>query len=55
MFEQVKYWPKPKWMRWKTFDKKRDKITKLENKYWPIAVSKVETTFGNHFMSDSQN
>ena len=23
MFEQVDYWPKPKWMRWKTFKQKK--------------------------------
>lgn len=52
MFEQVFYWPKPKWMRWKTFEHKRNKITELEKKYWPLAITQMKTTFGDHFMAD---
>ena len=52
MFEQVAYWPKPKWMRWKTFNLKRNKITELENKYWPMVDAQMKTTFGDHFMPD---
>jgi hypothetical protein len=42
MFENIYYWPKPKWMRWKTFEQKRDKITELEKKYWPFVDSQIE-------------
>jgi len=42
MFEQVSYWPKPKWMRWKTFEQKRNKITELEDKYWPIIAAYLD-------------
>jgi hypothetical protein len=52
MFEQVAYWPKPKWMRWETFEQKRDKITKLEKQYLPMAITMMKTSFGDHFMSD---
>ncbi|MGB2739682.1 MAG: hypothetical protein WBC60_03905 [Cognaticolwellia sp.] len=52
MFEQVTYWPKPKWMRWKTFEQKRNKITELEKQYWPMAIAKMKTSFGNNFMPD---
>jgi hypothetical protein len=52
MFEQVAYWPKPKWMRWKTFEQKRNKITELEKQYWPMAIAKMKTSFGNNFMPD---
>ena len=52
MFEQVAHWPKPKWMRWKTFEQKRNKITELENKYWPMAVAQIETSFGNNIIND---
>jgi hypothetical protein len=52
MFEQVFYWPKPKWMRWKTFEQKRNKITELEKQYWPMAVAQMKTSFGDHFMPD---
>ena len=45
MFEQVAYWPKPKWMRWKTFEQKRNKITELENKYWPMAIAQMDRNF----------
>jgi hypothetical protein len=42
MFENIYYWPKPKWMRWKTFEQKRNNITELENKYWPMVDSKIK-------------
>jgi DNA-directed RNA polymerase subunit RPC12/RpoP len=45
MFEQVVYWPKPKWMRWKTFKQKRNKITELEKRYWPIVGAQFKTNF----------
>jgi hypothetical protein len=50
MFEQVMYWPKPKWMRWKTFEQKRNEITELEKQYWPMAMAQMKTTFGDQFM-----
>ncbi|MFT4938266.1 MAG: hypothetical protein ACI88A_001290 [Paraglaciecola sp.] len=50
MFKQVAYWPKPKWMRWQTFEQKRNKITELEKQYWPVAISQMKTTFSDQFM-----
>jgi hypothetical protein len=50
MFEQVAYWPKPKWARWKTFGQKRNKIIELEKKYWPMAMAQMKTTFGDQFI-----
>jgi len=55
MFEQVTYWPKPKWMRWKTFEQKRNKITELEKQYWPMVETKLENAFGNNAISGNQN
>jgi|TARA_R110000772_G_C13305092_1_gene439258 hypothetical protein len=55
MFQQVAYWPKPKFMRWKTFEEKRNKIIELENRYWPMAVTQFKTTFGDHFMANNKN
>ena len=55
MFEKVIFWPKPKWMRWKTFNQKRDRIIELENQYWPMAVSQLRTTFGENFMPEFKN
>jgi hypothetical protein len=52
MFEQVYYWPKPKWMRWKTFEQKRNTITELENQYWPMAISQIKNVFGEQYMRD---
>jgi hypothetical protein len=52
MFEQVAYWPKPKWMRWKKFEQKRDQITELEKKYWPMAITQLKAAFGDQFMAD---
>jgi len=49
MFEQVSYWPKPKWMRWKTFEQKRGKITELEKRYWPMAVAQMDSLFGKEY------
>jgi hypothetical protein len=45
MFKKVLCWPKPKFMRWKTFEKKRNKIIELEEKYWPMATEQMEKTF----------
>tara|TARA_B110000211_G_scaffold234958_1_gene307794 strand:+ start:6747 stop:7364 length:618 start_codon:yes stop_codon:yes gene_type:complete len=52
MFEQVTYWPKPKWMRWITFEKKRKKIIELENKYWPMSVEHIEKLFSSHLVAN---
>ncbi|TYK66486.1 hypothetical protein [Colwellia echini] len=52
MFKHVIYWPKPKWMRWKTFEQKRAKIIELEEQYWPMAVTRMETIFGEQLLSD---
>jgi hypothetical protein len=52
MFEQVEYWPKPKFMRCKTFLQKRNKITELEKKYWPMAVTQMKNIFGENFMTE---
>jgi hypothetical protein len=37
-------------MRWKTFEQKRNKITVLEKKYWPMATAQMKATFGDQFM-----
>jgi len=50
MFQQAASWPKPRWMRWKTFEQKRNKITELEKQYWPMATAQMKTTFGDQFM-----
>lgn len=52
MFEQVAYWPKPKWMRWKTFEQRKNKITELEKQYWPLAIKQMETIGGDNVMND---
>ena len=48
MFKQVLYWPKPKQMRWKTFEEKRNKIIELEKRYWPMAIIQMENNFSNY-------
>jgi hypothetical protein len=52
MFENIYYWPKPKWMRWKKFEQKRNKITELEKKYWPMVDVQMKAMFGNSFIND---
>ncbi len=49
MFEQVAYWPKPKWMRWKTFKEKQENILILEAKYWSTTKSYIQNTFEHHY------
>jgi len=34
LFDRSEWYPKPKWMRWKKFNRERGKIINLENKYW---------------------
>ncbi len=55
MFENIYYWPKPKWMRWKTFYMKRNRVVELEKQYWPMAVTQMKTTFGDRFMAEKSN
>ncbi len=52
LFKYIDHWPKPKWVRWKTFNQKVNKITELENRYWPMAVIQMKTALGDHFMAD---
>jgi hypothetical protein len=52
MFENIYYWPKPKWIRWNTFEQKRNYITELEKKYWTMADIQMKTMFGDHFIAD---
>lgn len=49
MFEESTYWPKPKWMRWKRFEQKRDKIKELERQYWPMVITEMKQTFGDTY------
>jgi hypothetical protein len=49
MFEQAVYWPKPKWMRCKIFEQKRNKITELEKKYWPMVATQLDNLFGEEY------
>jgi len=48
MFEQVTYWPKPKWVRWKTFEQRRNKIIELEKRYWPMAARQIDFICGKY-------
>jgi len=34
LFDKCEWYPKPKWMRWDKFNRERDKIIDLENRYW---------------------
>ena len=52
MFENVRYWPKPKRIHWKTFEPKRNKITELEKKYWPMVDVQMKAMFGSNFIND---
>jgi hypothetical protein len=45
MFEHTQDWPKPKFMRWKTFEQKRNKIVRLEENYWSEALASIEIHF----------
>ena len=47
MFSHIHYWPKPKYMKWASFDKKRNAITHLESQYWKIQAASMEKTYGS--------
>lgn len=49
LMESSYWWPKPKWMRWKTFKQKRDEIKELEDRYWHISRTQLSSWFGNEF------
>jgi len=34
LIDSCAWYPKPKWMRWDKFNRERDKIIELENRYW---------------------
>ena len=51
MFEDVSYWPKPKYMRWNTFEQKRSEILNLERQYWPMAIQGMKNIHGESFMA----
>jgi len=55
MFEQICYWPKSKWMRWKTFEQKRNKIIELEKRYWPMVDTQLKAMFSDNFMLSKNN
>jgi len=55
MFQNIEHWPKPKWIRWKTFNQKMNKIAILEKQYWPMAITQMKTTLGDHFMANYNN
>ena len=55
MFNHVHNWPKPKYMRWETFEKKRNKIVQLENQFWPMSIAQMKVTFGDSFMKSDKS
>ena len=55
MFKQVIYWPKPKSMRWKTFEQKRNKIIELEKIYWPKTIIQMENLFSDYSINNYKN
>jgi hypothetical protein len=46
LIESSTWWPKPKWMKQKTFDDARNKLLALESRYWQLASSQFRTMFG---------
>jgi len=50
MFQNIYYWPKPKKLHWKTFERKRNNIIELEKVFWPISLAQMRITFGEQFM-----
>jgi len=52
IFEQVTYWPKPKWVRWKKFKQNRDQIVELEKRYWPMISAQIKASIDTHFITN---
>lgn len=46
MFENTKYWPKPKGLHWKTFVKAKEELDQLELQYWPMVDLHFQAQFG---------
>ena len=45
LIESARWFVKPKHMRWASFEKKRDHIVKLEEKYWELSGEKLINLF----------
>lgn len=55
LFYPIFKWPKPPNMRWKTFERKRDEIRELENRFWPMSIAHMKVVYGDYFMKDYEN
>lgn len=42
----VRWFTKPKYMRWTNYQKKRDQITKLEEQFWQISKEQIIKLYG---------
>jgi hypothetical protein len=51
LIDSSSWWPKPKWMKYKTFDKARSKLIVLESRYWQLASSQFNIMFGKDIES----
>jgi len=51
LIDSSSWWPKPKWMKYKTFDKARSKLIVLESRYWQLASSQFNIMFGKEIES----
>lgn len=47
LFELSSYFPKPKYMRWKTFEQKRNVIINLESEYWAAWSDHFRKSWGD--------
>lgn len=49
LFESCIWWPKPKWIRWKTFEKKRNHIVDMEKQYWNLSLNMFDDVLQKEF------
>ncbi len=43
LIADIYIWTKPKWMRWKKFERKRKDIIDLEQRYWILADAQIKS------------
>ena len=47
LVESTMYFQKPKYMKWKSFEVKRDKILSIERQYWSLCEIRLEKMWPN--------
>lgn len=52
LFAHSQYWPKPKGIHWKTFNRMKAELDQLEEQYWPMVDIYLKGKFGADWICD---